>query len=119
MRKLLRRPERGQIVILAAFLLPMVMGGAALAIDLGSYASDRRNSQNEADSIALAAAVDLPDANAVQTTANAYAAKNGVDTSNMTVTVTGGTSAPQVRVVISKNHDFSFIKALGVNSRSV
>ena len=119
MLKLLRKRERGQVIMIAAFLLPVLMGMTGLAVDVGGYASDRRNMQNAADAIALAAAKDLPNPTAAQTTAQAYAVNNGIDPSDMTVTVSGGSTAPQVRVVISKNHNFSFIRALGVDSRSV
>jgi hypothetical protein len=95
------------------------MGMTAMAVDIGSYSSDRRNLQNAADAIALAAAKDLPDSNAAMGTANQYAIKNHISPSDMTVTISGGNTAPQVRVVISVNHNFSFIRALGVNSKAV
>ena len=60
-RKLLRRRERGQVLMMAALLLPVLLGMAGMAVDVGSYASDRRQLQNAADSIALAAAQELPD----------------------------------------------------------
>ena len=60
------RRERGQILVMAAILLPVLLGMAGMAVDVGSYASERRSLQNTADSIALAAGQDLPDAAAVQ-----------------------------------------------------
>ncbi len=119
MRRLLSRRERGQIIMITAALLPVLMGMAAVAVDVGSYATDRRNSQNEADAIALAAARDLPDSVAAQTTANTYAINNGVDPADMTVTVGGGTITPQVSVTITKSHNFAFMKALGVGAKNV
>src|SRR5439155_25572150 len=117
-----RRSERGQVIMLAALLLPLLLGMAALAVDVGSYSAHRRNLQNAADAIALAAARDLPNATDAQTTANVYAAKNGIDPANMTVTVISqgaGVNNPTVRVVIQKSHNFAFIGALGVGAKLV
>ena len=91
----------------------------ALAIDIGTYAAVRRNLQNSADAIALAAAQDLPDANAAQTSAQSWAARNGVDWSTVTFSVSGGSVSPEVSVSISKPHKFAFIGVLGVGSRNV
>src|SRR5438067_5137762 len=117
-----RRSERGQVIMLAALLLPLLLGMAALAVDVGSYSAHRRNLQNAADAIALAAARDLPNAANAQTTANVYAAKNGIDPADMTVTVIpqgGSVTNPTVRVAVQKSHSFAFIGALGVGSKLV
>lgn len=118
-RRAQRPRERGQVLIITALLLPVLLGMTALAIDLGSYASERRALQNAADSIALAAGRDLPNAGNAQTTATQWAGKNGVDVSTMTVTVSGGNTAPRVKVSISKPHEFTFIRVLGIGSKSV
>src|SRR5437660_1670719 len=86
------RGQRGQIIVIAAILLPILLAMAGLAVDVGSYAAERRSLQNAADAIALAAARDLPDQTAAQASAQTYAAKNGIAPSNMTVTVTGGST---------------------------
>ncbi|HYM16327.1 MAG TPA: pilus assembly protein TadG-related protein [Dehalococcoidia bacterium] len=111
--------ERGQVFIAAALLLPVLLGMSALAVDLGSYAGERRSLQNSADAIALAAAQDLPDATAAQATAQTWATKNGVSLSNLTVTIGGGNTSPQVSVSITKPHAFAFIGALGVGPQNV
>jgi len=113
------RGQRGQIIIVAAILLPILLAMAGLAVDVGSYAAERRNLQNAADAIALAAARDLPDQTAAQASAQTYAAKNGIAPSNMTVTVTGGSTTPTVRVVINKSHSFAFMAIVGIGSRAV
>src|SRR2546423_15151262 len=86
------RGQGGQIIVLAAILLPILLAMAGLAVDVGSYAAERRNLQNAADAIALAAARDLPNQNAAQASAQAWATKNGINSSNMTVTITGGSA---------------------------
>ena len=118
MLKLLRR-ERGQIVMFAALLIPVLLGMAGMAIDVGTYASDRRTLQNAADAIALAAAQDLPDVSDTNDAAVFWAAENGIDPSMLQVVVTGGTSQPAVRVTITDDHEFAFMRALGINEASV
>ena len=61
-----RGTERGQVLALAAILIAVVGGMAALSIDLGSYSAERRDLQNAADAISLAASQDLPSADAVK-----------------------------------------------------
>jgi hypothetical protein len=112
-------PERGQLIVMSALLIPILLGMAAMAVDIGNYASERRSLQNAADGIALAAGRDLPNSTSAQAAASAWAVKNGVDPANMTVTVSGGTTTPSVRVVISKSHSFAFIKVLGIKSRAI
>lgn len=116
------RNERGQMLMLVALLIPVLLGMAAMAVDLGGYASDRRSLQNAADSIALAASKDLPNASAATASAQTWAAKNGINWNNVTFTVTQvgpGAPNPKVSVDINRTHDFAFIKALGVNNRAV
>ncbi len=108
--------------MLFALLLPILLGMTALAIDVGGYASERRHLQNAADSMALAASQDLPDAAASQAAARSWAAKNGVDWSRVTFTVTqagGGVLNPRVSIEIDKPHKFAFIRVLGIASKNV
>lgn len=122
-----RRAQQGQVILFAALILPVLLGMTALAIDVGGYADDKRTLQNAADAIALAAAHDMctpdphscSDTSAATTAANAYAQRNNIDTSKMTVTFLGGNTAPKVRVTITTNHRFAFIRILGVNSKDV
>lgn len=126
--KIFRRRERGQILAIAALMAPILLGMTAMAVDIGGYASERRTLQNAADSIALAAVQELCKTNcntyggdqaAATTQANVWAAKNGINTGDMTVTFPGSASDPRVRVSISKPHTFSFIQVLGVGSKTV
>jgi hypothetical protein len=111
--------ERAQILMLAAILLPVLLAMAGLAVDVGAYASDRRALQNAADSIALAAGQELPDAAAVQSRALEYAAEHDIDAGDMTVTVTGGTTEPRVRVELERPHDFVFMGVVGIEEKDV
>ncbi len=127
LNRLVHRPQRGQILLMSALLLPVLLGMTAVAVDLGSYADDRRSVQNAADAIALAAAQDLCNPNPADcsntttalATASTYAQKNGINPATMTVTFLGGNTAPKVRVSISHPHQFAFIRVLGVSSQNV
>ena len=117
-----RRRERGQVLMMTALLLPILLGFAALAVDVGSYADHRRTMQNAADSIALAASHDLPDPSATRLSANKWAVKNDIDPNDMTVTILpvgNGTLNPTVRVVVTEPHQFSFARILGIDSKPV
>jgi len=105
-----------------ALLAPILLGMAAMSVDIGGYASDRRSLQNKADAIALAASRDLPDASAARATAQAYAAKNNIAWSEVTFAVipqSANNPNPKVTVDVSRPHDFSFIRVIGIASKSV
>jgi hypothetical protein len=78
--------ESGQSMVLALVFLTVLMGMAAMVIDVGSWYRAHRAAQATADASALAAAQVLPDTNGARTLANQYAAKNGPP----------GAGAPQV-----------------------
>jgi hypothetical protein len=113
------RSQQGQVLLVTALLIPIMLGMAALAVDIGTYAGERRTLQNAADSIALAGARGLPDPTSANTLANEWAAKNNIDTTDMTVSVVGGSTSPTVRVTITRPHEFSFIRALGITEKDV
>lgn len=114
-----RPGERGQVLIMATLLIPILLGMAALAIDIGTYSAERRDLQNAADSIALAAGKGLPDATEVNSLAAQWAAKNNIDTDDMTVSILGGSTVPTVRVTITRPHEFAFIRVLGISQKDV
>src|SRR6185369_1224552 len=85
--------KRGQVMVMAALLLPVMMALAAFALDIGTLYAERRALQNAADAAALAGARALqmqqlgsttadPSASALQ-----FAALNGVKDAS-------GTSCP-------------------------
>jgi Flp pilus assembly protein TadG len=114
-----RRRELGQILAISALLLPVLLAMAGMAIDVGTYAANRRSLQNAADGAALAAGQALPDSSAATAKAYEYTADHGIDPGDVTVTVSGGTTTPTVRVSISRDHDFTFMAVVGIGSRSV
>lgn len=121
MRKFLKRfsSERGQVIMLAVATFPVLLGMTGMALDVGTFYSERRNLQNAADSIALAAAQKLPDANAARVAGEEFALENGVAVSDVTLTINAAADPPIVRASITRNHKFAFMKVLGVESRHV
>jgi len=73
----LRRQE-GQVTVLVAVFMVVLVGMAGFAIDVGSWFRQQRASQSTVDAAALAGAQSLPDDTAGATTmATTYAGKNG------------------------------------------
>ncbi len=114
--------ERGQVIMVAAVTLPVLLGMAGMAIDIGTYASDRRQLQNAADSIALAAAQELPDESAALEKGREWATRNGISLGDLTLTIntsTGSGTAPYARATITRDHQFAFMPMVGIDEKSV
>jgi Putative Flp pilus-assembly TadE/G-like len=79
MRTLLRRlarDERGGVLPLVALCMTVILGFAALAIDLGQQTAMRTQLEATADAAALAAAAQLPDESKARKKALEYAEQN-------------------------------------------
>lgn len=111
--------ERGQVAMIAAGLLPVLLGMTGLAVDVGSYMSERRQLQNAADSIALAGAQELPDEDAARDIAEQWAANNDVAIDDVTIEIDTSGSIPEVAVRITRPHRFAFMRVLGIDQRDV
>ena len=90
--KKLHRSERGNIIVLGAATMPLVMGGAAMALDTVQIELWKRQMQRSADSSAIAGAYAL-----AQGAAANQAVSNDLDEHNkptlLTTTVTPGSFA--------------------------
>ena len=72
------RNEHGQATVLTLVMLTVLLGMAALVLDIGSWYRADRHTQSAADAAALAGAQTLPyDAANATSLANQYIAKNG------------------------------------------
>ena len=79
-------------MVLAAFLLPVLAGFGAFAIDIGYIEYTRSRMQAGADAGALAAVAELPtDQETLDAIASQYATLNAQSGSNVTATLEGGT----------------------------
>ena len=81
--------ERGQSMVITVVFMVVLLGFAALVIDVGSWYRAHRATQSTADASALAGAQVLPDTGAASALATQYATKNGGSGSGL-----GG--APQI-----------------------
>lgn len=73
----LHTSERGQLAIMLAIMLVLILGTAALVTDLGVYYREKANMQSVTDTAALAAAVKLPDATEANNAALEVTTENG------------------------------------------
>ncbi len=135
MTGLLRRDERGQVLPLIVILLATVLlGMAALVVDVGHVMSVKRNLQASVDAAALAGAQQLPNGSAAAAAAQVYGpsvstgAKNGVagagtptiTTGCLTTDATCVASRPDaLNVKASASVSMSFAKVLGIGSINV
>src|SRR3990170_5547566 len=117
------RHQRGQVLVLVALFMGVLLGMIATAIDLGAFLADRRDMQNAADAIALAASQELPDEDAVQQAANEWALNNDIDPATMTVAITQQSLPtepnPKVRVQLVDDHGFIFAKVIGITEADI
>jgi len=119
------RSERGQALILAALAMVVILGFAALAIDVGYWYSQKREVQNAVDAAALAGAQELPDdPAAAETVAREYLTKNGVsETNGDTVSITFRRTDPEgdptewdsVVIEVERPAEAWFAKVFGIN----
>ena len=73
-----RNDERGQTFVLTVIFMAMLLGMAALVLDVGSWFREKRQLQSTADAAALAGAQVLPDSwSGAKSLALEYADKNG------------------------------------------
>jgi Flp pilus assembly protein TadG len=77
-----RRDERGQVIVLVAVILTVLLVCAALVFDVGSWFHAQRQLQSSVDSAALAGAQDLPLATGVVGPSNAQTTANTMVTTN-------------------------------------
>jgi hypothetical protein len=66
------RNERGGVLVMVAVMLPVLLGFAALVIDVGHAYQLRRHLQASADAAALAGAQELPNVSNAEAAARAY-----------------------------------------------
>jgi len=75
--KMRKNNERGQSMVLTVVFMVVLLGFAALVVDVGSWYRAHRSAQATADASALAGAAVLPDTAAATALATQYANKNG------------------------------------------
>src|SRR6202011_3930085 len=126
------RDESGQVLVLTALCMTILLGFLAFATDVGTLLYDKRVIQSAADSAAMAGASEINyaavDGTTVSATAKAAAAQNGFTdgSSGATVSVHNGPSngpytgnPSYVEVIIQQTEPTFFMKLFGHNSMPV
>jgi secretion/DNA translocation related TadE-like protein len=111
--------ERGQATVLTLIFLVVLLGMAALVLDIGSWYRADRDTQSTADSAALAGAQSLPnDTGQAVSLASSYAGKNGGGLQSATIS-SSIASNDTIKVKISRQSPGIFTKFFGHDSTTV
>jgi hypothetical protein len=124
--------ERGQAIVVVVLFLAVLLGMAAMVLDVGYAYYTHRSLQASADAAALAGAMELPDPARAQTVAREYGAATGgknkrdnisnVTTSVSTKCIQSVPGCDPVNAIIVEERavvDTMFAKVLGVNHFTV
>jgi Flp pilus assembly protein TadG len=114
--------EKGQSMVLTVVFLTVLMGMAALVLDVGSWYRAHRAAQSTADAAALAGAQELPDTATATSLANDYATKNTGSGGSYTRQITlsqQGFETDTIKVKVTRPAPGFFAKLFGVNTVSV
>jgi Flp pilus assembly protein TadG len=113
------RSDRGQATILTLVFLVVLLGMAALVLDVGSWYRADRATQSAADAAALAGAQSLPsDPGNANTLALQYVTKNGGGTPTVTVS-TKDLANDTIKVNLTRPAKGIFTKLFGVSTVTV
>ena len=116
------RRESGQALVLAAAAMVLILGMAAMTIDVGMLLQERRDLQNAADAAALAGVQDLPasPADAVDS-ATTWAEQNGIGAGELEGVTVSTTYAEDDTVTVQVERDvpWLFARVLGRGSDTV
>jgi hypothetical protein len=116
-----RDNERGQAVVLAVLALVVLLGMAALVLDIGAWYRTKRQLQATADAATLAGAQMLPDSpDGAKSMALAYADKNGGNVLGANVVVTS-TVLPNDTIAVraEKKEPGIFSSVLGFTNANI
>jgi Flp pilus assembly protein TadG len=113
------RQEFGQGLVVGVLSMVVVLGFAAMAVDVGLFLHERRELQKAADAAALAGVQELPESpvDALQA-AEEWAYNNGIDVSEVEGIEISTTYADDDTVTVSVQRDvpFVFARVLGFTS---
>jgi Putative Flp pilus-assembly TadE/G-like len=115
------RSERGQTLVMSLLFMTVLLGMAALVLDIGSWYHAQRALQAKADAAALAGAQALPESTDDATAyAVDYAKKNGGDLKVDDITFSRGiTDHDTISVKMSEPADGFFSKLFGLDKVTV
>jgi len=108
--------NRGQSMVLTVVFMVVLLGFAALVVDVGSWYRAHRSAQATADASALAGAQVLPDTSAASALATQYATKNSTGSGSGTPQITfsqQGFETDTIRVKVSRPSPGFFARVFG------
>ena len=113
------RNQTGQATVLTLVFLTVLLGMAALVLDVGSWYRADRDTQSTADSAALAGAQALPDSTSdASSLASNYAGKNGGGLESVSFSSSYGPN-DTIKVTVKKPAQGIFTRLFGVSSINV
>jgi Flp pilus assembly protein TadG len=113
------RNQTGQATVLTLVFLTVLLGMAALVLDVGSWYRADRDTQSTADSAALAGAQALPDSTAdASSLASNYAGKNGGGLESVSFSSSYGPN-DTIKITVKKPAQGIFTRLFGVSSINV
>jgi Flp pilus assembly protein TadG len=108
--------QKGQSTVITLVFLVVLLGMAALVLDVGSWYRAKRSTQSTADAAALAGAQSLPDTTTAKTLAQQFASKNGGLGSGAITFSTSQSTNDSITVKVSRPAPGFFSKLFGVRS---
>ncbi|MBF6569239.1 MAG: hypothetical protein IVW54_10240 [Candidatus Binataceae bacterium] len=111
--------NRGQIAVILALILPVLLGSMALGTDIAILYFNWVQMQKAADAAVLAGANYLPgDPSQAQTVANNNAMTNGIAQSEIVSTIVASDDM-SITMTVNRNVNYYFAKALGLTTGGV
>jgi Flp pilus assembly protein TadG len=111
--------QSGQATVLTLIFLTVLLGMAALVLDIGSWYRADRGTQSTADAAALAGAQALPDdTGQASSLASSYASKNGGGLATVNFSSSYGPN-DTIKVTVKKQADGIFTKLFGLDKVDV
>ena len=115
----LLKSESGQSILLIAISLVVLIGFAAIGVDVGRVSVAKGQLQNAADAAALAGAQALPSAANAQAQAIVYAGINSVSAADTVATTPFSGDSAKIEVVCNGTVQYTFARVFGLSSLQI
>jgi Flp pilus assembly protein TadG len=116
---LMTRSSRGQMVVIVALIIPVLLGAISLGTDVAVFYFNWMQLQKAADAAALAGANYLPDnPSTAQSTAIAYAESNGIKAAEIIATSVASNDL-SISVTLQRTVPYFFARTLGLSTGQI
>ncbi len=112
------KKQAGQVIVVTAIMLTVLIASGGMMIDLGYVYVMRAKLKNAADAAALAAVYNLPNSGTATSTANSYIARNLSGTTAAVTTPYQG-SNNEISVYLQRRVPHYFMQIMGFTSTNV